>query len=74
MFVDVTNDMTIAREEIFGPVLSVISYEDDDDAVRTTGDMSVYYDSVRRGMIASRPSDSLRVRTHARSSATFSLR
>jgi acyl-CoA reductase-like NAD-dependent aldehyde dehydrogenase len=26
--------MTIAQEEIFGPVLSVITYEDDDDAVR----------------------------------------
>jgi aldehyde dehydrogenase (NAD+) len=33
-FVDVTNDMRIAQEEIFGPVLSVIAFEDDDDAVR----------------------------------------
>jgi aldehyde dehydrogenase (NAD+) len=30
----VKNDMTIAREEIFGPVLVMIGYEDDDDAVR----------------------------------------
>jgi len=34
MFVDVDNSMTIAREEIFGPVLVVIPFEDDDDAVR----------------------------------------
>jgi aldehyde dehydrogenase (NAD+) len=33
-FVDVDNSMTIAQEEIFGPVLAVIPYEDDDDAVR----------------------------------------
>ena len=34
LFVDVDPDSTIAREEIFGPVLVVIPYEDDDDAVR----------------------------------------
>ncbi len=34
LFVDVDNSMTIAQEEIFGPVLTVIPYEDDDDAVR----------------------------------------
>src|SRR5215469_11704728 len=34
LFVDVDNRMTIAREEIFGPVLCVIPYEDEDDAVR----------------------------------------
>jgi aldehyde dehydrogenase (NAD+) len=33
-FVDVTNDMRIAQEEIFGPVLVVIPFDDDDDAVR----------------------------------------
>ncbi|WP_294134355.1 aldehyde dehydrogenase family protein [Sphingobium sp.] len=33
-FADVTNDMRIAQEEIFGPVLVVIPFEDDDDAVR----------------------------------------
>jgi aldehyde dehydrogenase (NAD+) len=37
-FVDVTNDMRIAREEIFGPVLVVIPYEDDDDAIRIAND------------------------------------
>ncbi len=40
-FVDATNDMRIAREEIFGPVLVVIPFEDDDDAVRIAND-SVY--------------------------------
>ncbi len=34
LFVDVDPDSTIAQEEIFGPVLSVLAYEDDDDAVR----------------------------------------
>jgi aldehyde dehydrogenase (NAD+) len=34
LFVDVDNSMAIAREEIFGPVLCVIPYEGDDDAVR----------------------------------------
>ena len=34
LFVDVDNSMTIAQEEIFGPVLAVIPYDDDDDAVR----------------------------------------
>jgi len=34
LFVDVDPDSTIAQEEIFGPVLVVIPYEDDDDAVR----------------------------------------
>jgi aldehyde dehydrogenase (NAD+) len=34
LFVDVDPDATIAQEEIFGPVLSVLKYKDDDDAVR----------------------------------------
>jgi len=34
----VRNDMTIAQEEIFGPVLSVITYEDDEDAIRIAND------------------------------------
>ncbi|MFJ8027296.1 aldehyde dehydrogenase family protein [Streptomyces sp. NPDC096311] len=34
VFADVTPEMTIAQEEIFGPVLSVIPYEDEEDAVR----------------------------------------
>jgi aldehyde dehydrogenase (NAD+) len=38
LFADVTNDMTIAREEIFGPVLVVIAHDGDDDAVRIAND------------------------------------
>jgi aldehyde dehydrogenase (NAD+) len=38
VFVNVTNDMTIAREEIFGPVLSVIAYDTDEDAIRIAND------------------------------------
>jgi betaine-aldehyde dehydrogenase len=38
VFVNVDNDMTIAREEIFGPVVSVIAYDDVDDAVRIAND------------------------------------
>jgi aldehyde dehydrogenase (NAD+) len=38
VFSHVSNDMTIAREEIFGPVLSIIGYEDDADAVRIAND------------------------------------
>lgn len=38
VFSHVTNDMTIAREEIFGPVLSLIGYQDDEDAVRIAND------------------------------------
>jgi aldehyde dehydrogenase (NAD+) len=38
VFSDVTNDMTIAREEIFGPVLSIIAYHDIDDAIRIAND------------------------------------
>ncbi len=39
-FVDVTNDMRIAQEEIFGPVLVVIPFEDDEDAIRIANDSS----------------------------------
>jgi aldehyde dehydrogenase (NAD+) len=41
LFVDVDNAMTIAQEEIFGPVLVVIPYEDEEDAIRIAND-SVY--------------------------------
>ncbi|MGW0914318.1 aldehyde dehydrogenase family protein [Streptomyces sp. NPDC002784] len=34
VFADVTPEMTIAQEEIFGPVLSILCYEDEDDALR----------------------------------------
>jgi aldehyde dehydrogenase (NAD+) len=40
VFVNVKNDMTIAREEIFGPILCVIAYDDDEDAIRIANDTS----------------------------------
>src|SRR5687767_11903190 len=41
IFTEVENSMTIAQEEIFGPVLSVIKFSDDDDAIRIAND-SIY--------------------------------
>jgi aldehyde dehydrogenase (NAD+) len=38
VFTDVRNDMTIAREEIFGPVLSIIAYDDLEDAIAIAND------------------------------------
>ena len=38
VFANVSNDMTIAREEIFGPVLSMIPYDDEDEAIRIAND------------------------------------
>ncbi len=38
VFSEVTPDMTIAREEIFGPVLAIMPYDDEDDAVRIAND------------------------------------
>ena len=38
VFANVRNDMTIAREEIFGPVLSILPYEDEEDAIRIAND------------------------------------
>jgi aldehyde dehydrogenase (NAD+) len=50
-FVDVKPDMKIAQEEIFGPVLAVIPYEDDEDAIRIAND-TVYGLS---GMVSGSP-------------------
>jgi aldehyde dehydrogenase (NAD+) len=38
LFSGVTNDMTIAREEIFGPVVTIIPYDDEEDAIRIAND------------------------------------
>jgi len=38
VFSDVTSDMTIAQEEIFGPVLSILPYDDEEEAVRIAND------------------------------------
>jgi aldehyde dehydrogenase (NAD+) len=39
LFTDATNDMKIAREEIFGPVLTVLKYSDEADAIRIANDI-----------------------------------
>ena len=38
MFADVNNEMTIAREEIFGPVLSIIPFETEEEGVQIAND------------------------------------
>jgi aldehyde dehydrogenase (NAD+) len=38
VFANVSSDMTIAREEIFGPVLSIIGFKDEEDAIRIAND------------------------------------
>ncbi|MEC3978610.1 aldehyde dehydrogenase family protein [Amycolatopsis sp. H20-H5] len=40
VFADVTREMTIAREEIFGPALSILTYETEDEAVEIANDTS----------------------------------
>ncbi|MCH7600729.1 MAG: aldehyde dehydrogenase family protein, partial [Myxococcales bacterium] len=60
LFVDVDPDSTIAQEEIFGPVLCVIPYEDDDDAVRIANNSeyglsgAVQTNDIERGIAVAR--------------------
>jgi gamma-glutamyl-gamma-aminobutyraldehyde dehydrogenase len=54
VFIDVTNQMRIAREEIFGPVLSVIRFKTEEEAIRLANDSayglqaSVWSDNLSR--------------------------
>jgi aldehyde dehydrogenase (NAD+) len=60
LFVDVDNAMTIAQEEIFGPVLVVIPFDDEEDAVRIANDSvyglagNVFSSSLERSMAVAR--------------------
>ncbi len=38
MFTDCSDDMTIVREEIFGPVMSILIYESEDEVIRRAND------------------------------------
>jgi (Z)-2-((N-methylformamido)methylene)-5-hydroxybutyrolactone dehydrogenase len=57
IFADVTNDMRIAQEEVFGPVLAVIKFKDEEDAIRIANDTrfglaaGVWTQSLHRAML-----------------------
>jgi len=59
IFVDVTNDMRIAQEEVFGPVLAVLKFKDEEDAICIGNDIrfglaaGVWTKSLRRTMLMS---------------------
>jgi aldehyde dehydrogenase (NAD+) len=59
IFVDVTNTMRIAQEEVFGPVLSVLKFTDEEDAIRIGNDIrfglaaGVWTSSLHRAMLMS---------------------
>ncbi|HEY2834671.1 MAG TPA: aldehyde dehydrogenase family protein [Sporichthyaceae bacterium] len=58
VFADVTPDMRIAREEIFGPVLSIMPYSDEDDAVRIANGTDY---GLHGGVFSADPDRALRV-------------
>lgn len=64
LFADVDNTMTIAREEIFGPVLCVIPFKDEEDAIRIANDTDY---GLSAGVYTSSPSRALRVARAIRS-------
>jgi aldehyde dehydrogenase (NAD+) len=68
-FVDVTNDMRIAQEEIFGPVLVVIPFEDDADAIRITNDNAY---GLSGGVATANMDRAMHIAKHIRS-GTFSV-
>ncbi len=41
LLVDVTSDMTVAREEVFGPVLSILQWDDEDDMINVANGLDV---------------------------------
>ncbi|MFT4438927.1 aldehyde dehydrogenase [Caballeronia sp. 15715] len=59
IFTNVTNDMRIAREEVFGPVLACIPFDDEEDAIRIANDSpyglaaGVWTSSMRRSLVMS---------------------
>ena len=72
LLTNVTNDMTVAQEEVFGPVIALIPYEDEEDAIRIANDSrfglagSVFTGDPARGFEIAR-----RVRTGTFSVNTF---
>ena len=66
IFADVTNDMRIAQEEVFGPVLSIIGFDDEEEAIRIGNDViyglaaGVWTQNIGRAM---RMSDALKAGT-----------
>ncbi|QLL07921.1 aldehyde dehydrogenase [Mycobacterium vicinigordonae] len=68
VFADVDNKMTIAQEEIFGPVLSIIAYDTEEDAIKIANDSvyglagSVWTSDVPRGI---KISEQIRTGTYA---------
>lgn len=63
VFANVTNDMTIAREEIFGPVLVILGYQTEDDAVAIANDTPYGLASYIQGDLAEARLLSRRLRT-----------